>query len=366
MAPAGEPVKAKLSRGAALGFIALSSLGFSVQALLVKLLTLDHENGVPPMQIVFVRGCSQLFCCFIVLATHCELRRHPKRWFGDSALEVKWLTARGSVGFFGIAFGFKAFSLLGLAEANVISSSSPVFSAVYAKVFLGEPWLLLERCAAAVTAVGVAVQLDFSAVPDAGAAKRHALGVTCALLSAATAGAAHVLVRFLGTQVAVDWPLPMIYQALGQILLSYPALALLGEQPQLRPSTRQWLLLAAIGALGFFSQVCMTRGMQAEKSASASVMRMSSLPWSFLLQALATPERFGARPLIGAAIITSAMFIIIFSSTRKVAGAAGSKPKLAAGLPVYAPLNGLEMGPTTVKTFTITDDDDDDDDEMDI
>mmetsp|Transcript_893 Transcript_893/g.3314 ORF Transcript_893/g.3314 Transcript_893/m.3314 type:complete len:223 (-) Transcript_893:3817-4485(-) len=156
MAPAGEPVKAKLSRGAALGFIALSSLGFSVQALLVKLLTLDHENGVPPMQIVFVRGCSQLFCCFIVLATHCELRRHPKRWFGDSALEVKWLTARGSVGFFGIAFGFKAFSLLGLAEANVISSSSPVFSAVYAKVFLGEPWLLLERCAAAVTAAAVA------------------------------------------------------------------------------------------------------------------------------------------------------------------------------------------------------------------
>ena len=44
--------------------------------------------------------------------------------------EVKLLFARGTVGYGGIAFGFLAFSLLPLAEAQVLQQTVPAFAAV--------------------------------------------------------------------------------------------------------------------------------------------------------------------------------------------------------------------------------------------
>ena len=110
--------KAELGSVAALVLIALSAFGFSAQALIVKFLT--RSDPVPPMEIVFFRGCFQFLGCCGLLGLYPPMCRAPSRWFGDSWREMKWLGLRGLVGFGGIAFSFQAVSLLGIAEVQVV------------------------------------------------------------------------------------------------------------------------------------------------------------------------------------------------------------------------------------------------------
>ena len=212
---------------------------------------------------------------------------------------------------------FKSVSMLGLAEAQVVGSLAPCFAAVYACLLLGEPWLRLERCAALVAVVGVAVQFgDWRTVTDA-SERVHVLGLVCALAGTASAAGAHVLVRVLGTTVKVDWPIPMTYQALAQIAFSGLALRAYGEQWRFQFSKWDAAALGGCAFIGFLSQICMTMGMQNEKSASASVMRMTGLPVSFALQALVTREPIKARTLLGTALIVSSLALVIYSSRTK-------------------------------------------------
>ena len=210
--------KAELGSVAALLMIALSAFGFSAQALIVKFLT--RSDPVPPMEIVFFRGCFQFAGCCCLLGLYPPMCRAPSRWFGDSCVEMRWLGLRGLVGFGGIAFSFQAVSLLGIAEVQVVQTSTPVLAAIYARVLLGEPWLRLEQCAAVVASIGVALQFGGHQKTHG---SDHAAGLAFALAGAASAGGVYVLVRYLGTVVKVDWPILMLYQACGQMLLAFPA-----------------------------------------------------------------------------------------------------------------------------------------------
>ena len=349
--PAADAPPAQMSRRCALGLIALSSFGFAVQSLVVKVAT---RGRFAPMEVVFFRGWLQALGCCGALACHGPVARPPARWFGDTRTEVKWLCSRGFVGFGGICFSFKAVSMIGLAESQVVGTVSPVFAAAYARLFLGEPWLALEKLAAVVSFAGVALQFGPESLGARGDDRRHALGLAYSLLGAASAAGAHVLVRLLGTRIKVDWPILMLYQAMGQILLSGVALVGFGERPRLDPSPLQLAYLGACGFLGFFSQVCMTRGMQREKSASASIMRLSGLPWSFLFQALATADAVEPRTVAGGLIVLVAMGIVVYAARRK-APAAAAKP-----VAEYAPVEDKD-GVELAGTFAIADDDDDDD-----
>ncbi|KAH8096191.1 hypothetical protein JL720_3547 [Aureococcus anophagefferens] len=346
--PAADAPPAQMSRRCALGLIALSSFGFAVQSLVVKVAT---RGRFAPMEVVFFRGWLQALGCCGALACHGPVARPPARWFGDTRTEVKWLCARGFVGFGGICFSFKAVSMIGLAESQVVGTVSPVFAAAYARLFLGEPWLALEKLAAVVSFAGVALQFGPESLGARGD-RRHALGLAYSLLGAASAAGAHVLVRLLGTRIKVDWPILMLYQAMGQILLSGVALVGFGERPRLDPSPLQLAYLGACGFLGFFSQVCMTRGMQREKSASASIMRLSGLRGRSCSRPSRRRTPSSPAPSPGL-IVLVAMGIVVYAARRKAAAAA--KP-----VAEYAPVEDKD-GVELAGTFAIADDDDDDD-----
>ena len=89
MAPAPAPAEQAMTRRCALALVALSSLGFALQSLVVKLIVTSSD--IAPMEIVFFRGWLQALGCCCVLACHRPVRRHPKRWFGDTLREVKCL-----------------------------------------------------------------------------------------------------------------------------------------------------------------------------------------------------------------------------------------------------------------------------------
>ncbi|CAJ1428678.1 unnamed protein product, partial [Effrenium voratum] len=130
--------------------IALSSVGFSVQALMVRELTLQ---GLGTFQILMVRGlCQACGCCLALLWA----QKPSAEWLGSSSLERKALFARGLVGYGGICFGFLAISLMHLADSQIVAQTAPIFSAAFARIFLKEPWHCSEFFSAGAGIAGVA------------------------------------------------------------------------------------------------------------------------------------------------------------------------------------------------------------------
>ena len=266
----------------------------------------------------------------------------------DETGEKAWLILAGVFALLGL-YGFWGLARLvclrprpklwelhhGIAEVQVVQTSTPVLAAIYARVLLGEPWLRLEQCAAVVASVGVALQFGGHQSTHG---SDHAAGLAFALAGAASAGGVYVLVRYLGTVVKVDWPILMLYQACGQMILAFPAhIALRGGAIRTVFSQRSVLLLLACGAMGFLSQILMTRGMQRVKSASASIARLSGLPWSFLFQAVFTSDPVRGRTVAGALIVVASMGFVVHAARLKSAQAPPGK--MLVELPTYAKVN---------------------------
>lgn len=270
-----------LKRWVPILLLALSALGFSIQALLVRSLT---AQGLGTFQLLIFRGsCQALGCCVCLSAKGIGL----SSWLGSTRLEHTALLVRAVVGYGGISFGFLCVSAMPLADSQILGQTAPIFSAAFARIFLKEEWHRSEFFSAALAILGVGFISKPATLLDAGAVSH--LGVFYGLLSAFFAGATYVVIRFLGT-AKVDWASVLLAQALGQVALSPIALLISGQE--LRLFSRQQLALAlGMGFFGFASQVAMTKGMQKEKSATASLVRQSLCPvFAMLWQPLMFPE----------------------------------------------------------------------------
>jgi drug/metabolite transporter (DMT)-like permease len=197
------------------------------------------------------------------------------------SLQAGLLFLRALFRYGGIAFGFMAINLTSLANSQVASQMTPVWSALLGRACLGEPWEQAEVLATAASVIGVCLVFQpaflFGADPShdnfsaagggAGAvssssgnddaafaaalaanatdattplaptlaasssaasssASDDALGVLFALLGSLCAAGAYVLIRLSGTLAAAPMPFPklMLAQALGQFLWSGPSL----------------------------------------------------------------------------------------------------------------------------------------------
>lgn len=219
-------VPSRVSRWAPLCLIALSSVGFSIQALVVRTLT---TAGVPTFEVLMIRGsCQAVLCIATMLFKGMPLRS----CLGKSWVERGWLMVRGVVGFCGVAFAFLAISLLPLAESQVLGQTVPMFAASYAWGCLGERWHVSEFTSAVGALVGVVfisrpgllVGKNSTTVVEAHSDSRmeHMLGVACGLAAAALSGGAYVIIRLLGTRVKVEWIVILFFQGVCQVLFCPP------------------------------------------------------------------------------------------------------------------------------------------------
>lgn len=326
--------------------IVASSLGFSLQALLVKKLIV--EGGIGTFQIIVFRGTMQAVFCVSALA----LWGVPSReWLGTQAVQIKMLCLRSALGFCGIAFGFLAISMLPLGDASTLMQSAPVWSSLMAVVFLGERWHCVEVLCAFGALLGVVLVMrpdplvallggDPAAPSLAPSADgRRLLGSLCALAGAFSAGGVFVVVRWLGTVVQTRTPTVILYQALGQVILA-PALVVASGQGWVLPSAGHGLQLVTVGCLGFASQLVLTYGLQREKSAVATPFKMTDVVFAFLWQATLVPRRAGER-VVQATSVAGACVIIFSMTINVLAKLARDRDDAKRGL-----LPGHAAGPT--------------------
>jgi len=220
---------------------------------------------------------------------------------------------------------FLSAEYLSVGDSTVLVMMSPMIAAILGYLILGEPWRLPEFAGTILSLVGATLVAKPPFIfgynnQEAGMnPQTFYLGVFFALSSAVCAGFAFIFIRMLGTSVKMPWANVCFSQALGQIFLSPPSLYLSGQKIHISLSRMQYLLIFAGGFIGAWSQIAMTVGMQREKSATATAMRMSDVVFGFMWQILFTPDVTNLLSIFGAILVASSILVIvIFKRTETI------------------------------------------------
>jgi drug/metabolite transporter (DMT)-like permease len=167
--------------------------------------------------------------------------------------------------FAGLAVLFKALEYLPLSYALVVDRQSSIFNAIFAYLFLGEPWLLSEIIASFISVIGVLFVAQPEAIfgdesnADDDESSNLAIGFSLALSGAIFAAANYTSIRALGTTVKLPWANVIFVQSVVVMLLSLPSIYISGSSFEILSATEGGYVVAGtvIGALG---QIAITIG----------------------------------------------------------------------------------------------------------
>lgn len=293
-----------------------------------KLLANDGYHG--SFECVFVRGIVQITvsACFIYFDE--ERRRageNSVKLFGPTNWVKFLLLVRAAAGFTSIGFLFVAAPLMPIGDCSVLVMLSPLMASILGYVVLGEPWRLPEFCATVISLIGAVLVTKPSFIFGEANSDISSRGVMFTLLSACSASCAFISVRMLGTSAKMPWANVSFSQSLGQLLFYFPAIGIAGQAPQFPTSLSQIGMLVTISLIGSVSQIIMTIGMQREKSAAATGMRMSDVVFGYIWQSLFTSDSVSLLSVVGAFLVSASIFIVILFQQKPVS----KQPSVGAG-----------------------------------
>jgi drug/metabolite transporter (DMT)-like permease len=273
-------------------------LYFSTMAMLVKLVS----ERIPTNEIVLARtGVT------FVLSSVALYRLRIRPWEGPRG----WLTLRGFAGFVALQCYVHSLATLPLGEATLIQYTSPVFTALFAALWLGEgagrgAWLGTLLSLAGMVAVARPATLFGTGAAFA------PTDVLVAFMGAVFAGFAYVVIRrmkSLADPMVIVWSVPAVGLPLTLVLLA-GQWWLLGESPVV-PRGGEWLQLLAIGVLTQAAQVRMTQALHLEaagRAAAVTYLQVAlSVAWGLLVFS-EVPTLFtllGAACIMGGTVVAS-------------------------------------------------------------
>jgi drug/metabolite transporter (DMT)-like permease len=264
-------------RSRAVGYMALSALGFSAMSVLVKLAARELPTG----EIVLARAVITL-----VLSLWLVRRAGLSPW----GTQRRKLLVRGVLGFSGLGFYYLSLARLPLAEATTLQNTVPVLTALLAWWVLGERIGLAAGFALACGLGGVALVARPAGTADAA-------GIACALAAAASSSIAYVTVRQLSR---TEHPLVIVlYFPLVATPLAIPWAA----AHSVWPTAHGWLLLAGIGAATQVGQVFLTKGLAVERAGRATSIGYLQICFAIVWQLLVFGDAPSIWTLAGASLI---------------------------------------------------------------
>lgn len=256
--------------------MAQSALWFAVMSLLVKI----ASRTMPTMQIVFGRGCFTLALSALVLW---RARVNP-----FASTRRRLLLTRGLVGSCALVCFYAAVVHLPLAEATVIHQTAPLFTAVFAAIWLHEKLearvlLGIVLCLGGVMMIARPEWL-FGEHPALPAFPWQFAFV--ALLGSILSAVAYVTVRRLGR---TENPLVVVFYF---PLVTVPMTAAFAIPQWIWPDWQGWLLLLGIGLSTQIAQVALTKGLARERAGRATTVGYLQVAFATLFGAFL----FGAWP----------------------------------------------------------------------
>ncbi|TPX61666.1 hypothetical protein PhCBS80983_g00895 [Powellomyces hirtus] len=291
-----------------LSFMALSALLFSLMSVLVKL----SGNNFPFLEIVLVRSIVQFSlgvggCIYVGV-----------RPWGPAGFNRLWLIARGTAGATGLGLYFYTIVNMPLGDGMTIFFTGPAFTALLARVTLGEPLKPIDVLATLACLIGVVLvsrpefifhDSDHNHHQDADAphhgGKHHATSPWAALAAlggALMSAVAYCLVRKIGTRA--HYMVHVTYFGAMSTLISGVALFYTATPVPLPQWTlAETAMLLAVGVSAFIAQCFLNAGLQMAHAGPATLMRNLDIVFAFVFGSVFFGETPRVTSIVGAAII---------------------------------------------------------------
>lgn len=284
-----ERAMARVSSG--IRFMVIGAFWFSVMSALVKL----AGRNLPSMQIVFFRGVLTLGLSYFMV-----------RRAGISPIlgtHRRQLVQRGVLGAAALACFLFSLTHLPLGEATLIQYLNPIFAILVASLFYGERAGRGELWALAGSVVGVLLVTRPGFLFGGAASEIPPHYALIALLGAAFSGSAYATIRQMPAErpevVVFYLPLMSIPMSLPFVLTSW-----------IWPTALDWLLIIGIGVATQLAQTAMTRGLQIEKTARATMTGYTQIVFAGLWGALFFGEHPSVWTVLGAVIILASTLVM--------------------------------------------------------
>ena len=212
-----------------------ASLAFSFMQLCVKYL--PH---FPAVELVFFRSLVSISICLIMMK---QLNLHP---LGNNR---KVLLMRGVFGTIALTMFFYTIQYIPLASAVTIQYLSPIFTALFAAIYLKEKMKIKQWLYFGMSFAGVALLKGFD----------ERVSITFMLIgiiSAIFSGMAYTCIRQLKD---TEHPIVVVFYF---PLVATPIMGVLTYFQWVQPIGSDWLLLLMMGVFTQIAQILMTKGLQ--------------------------------------------------------------------------------------------------------
>jgi drug/metabolite transporter (DMT)-like permease len=229
---------------------------------------------------------------------------------------------------------------LPLTEATVFRFLVPIVTAWACSVFLGQIFTRKEFAAGLVALVGIVfiaqpASLFGSDEDDIHASKagavddvsptQHLIAVAASLLGVFGASGAYTMIRVIGNRahalISVSY-----FALLGTLGSTAALLVIPGIGFTMPQGSREWVLLALLGVLGFVLQFLLTAGLQLDKSSKATSMLYTQVVFALLFDWTIWGVLPGKWSLIGGSIVIAST---LWSALQKPQKTAPDTPKTA-------------------------------------
>lgn len=273
-------------------FVALSAVCFALMGVATKVAA-GHLSGA---RISCVRFALMLLPVVLVPG----LRRRATTFH-------RWdlLLYRGVFGGVAALLYFLAIEHIPIGLATLLNFTNPVFSVLFASLFLGERFDLRLLAPLAVVLAGVTLAAGADA-PELGAL-HFGLWELAALGSAVLGGAAVTAVR-AARRSESSWSIYASFSLFGFIA----AAPFAASGPPVSPPPAVWLWLAGVGVASIAAQLSMTFAYRWVTNLQAGMILQLTVVLSLLMGALALGERLTALQTVGCGVTLAGVVGVIW------------------------------------------------------
>lgn len=272
------------------------ALAQSVTAAFVGLFAKLASEIHHPTEVMFYRSFLCLLIVTIFLAS-------KKRLPDIKKANKKHQLIRGCVGTLGMIFTFWGFALLPLSEIQSILFAAPIFVAALSFPVLGEKVGKYRIIATLIGFAGVLMIVQPGVISSF-------IGGMVALAAAFFHAAVMLILRWLGK--TEEPMITVFYFALISTLAMIPVMPFTMSMPTLYSA----FLLLMVGISVFFLQVCLTKAYVYADATLIAPIAYVSLLWMILLDLTIWGYLPQSTTIIGALIIMSSSFVIIWREAR--------------------------------------------------
>ncbi|WP_236642040.1 DMT family transporter [Dokdonia sinensis] len=269
-------------------YMLIAAFAFSWMNLFAKYLENFH-----PLQVVFFRA----FGTFIFIFPFMLSRKLP-----IIGKNVFWLSFRGVLSFVSLALYFIVIQRIPLGSAVALRYTAPVFSAVFALIFLKEYVKFWQWIAIAISIAGAFVMKEVDLRIDT-------LSFTLVILSSILVGGVFTIVRYLGSRehylTIINYF--MVFSIVGSLFFL---------SKWRMPVGQEWWYVCGIGVFGLFGQVFLTRAFQLADTATVAPIKYMELVYALLLGYFIFGETYGFYPMIGMGLLIFGMLLNLWVKQR--------------------------------------------------